>query len=234
MVLRSLLLVSALLGALAPAPTPDPAPIPAGLAQGWYASVETNLGRVLVRLLPDQAPQSVAHFVGLAEGTLEWTDPLTGEPRKGKYYEGGKVYEANAGRFFGIGERAADETYSPMLFVPPSRGPAAVNFYQGWRVANVKVGSRMSAARIMFLITPMPVLNEEVPCFGEIVDGREVAFSIAAVKTAGRGRPIDPVTIERIRIFAVGDPPPLPAPVAHLPEPAQMVPLEVVKPPRNP
>ena len=40
------------------------------LDEGWYARLETDRGMILIRLLPDQAPQSVAHFAALAEGKL--------------------------------------------------------------------------------------------------------------------------------------------------------------------
>ena len=49
-----------------------------GLAEGLYARIETSLGRIVARLLPEQAPQSVAHFAAMAEGQLEWFDMTTG------------------------------------------------------------------------------------------------------------------------------------------------------------
>ncbi len=39
------------------------------------AILHTNLGDITVNLFPDHAPKTVANFTGLAEGTIEWTDP---------------------------------------------------------------------------------------------------------------------------------------------------------------
>ena len=41
------------------------------------AKLRTNRGTVVVRLFPDHAPKTVRNFVVLAEGTREWTDPVT-------------------------------------------------------------------------------------------------------------------------------------------------------------
>jgi hypothetical protein len=48
-----------------------------------------------------------------------------------------------------------------------------------------------------------------------------VVTEITAVKTYSNGRPIEPVTIEKVRIFKIGDPPPLEEPVPHHPTPAE-------------
>lgn len=41
--------------------------------------IRTTAGSMILELFPDEAPLAVANFIGLAEGTLPWTDPLTGE-----------------------------------------------------------------------------------------------------------------------------------------------------------
>ena len=52
------------------------------------ATFVTSLGEFKVRLMPDHAPKTVANFVGLAEGTKEWTDPKTKEKVKKPFYNG--------------------------------------------------------------------------------------------------------------------------------------------------
>ncbi len=43
------------------------------------AMFETSEGTFKVKLYADKAPKTVANFVGLADGTGEWTDPKTGK-----------------------------------------------------------------------------------------------------------------------------------------------------------
>jgi peptidyl-prolyl cis-trans isomerase A (cyclophilin A) len=50
--------------------------------------LKTNKGDIHLELFSDIAPNTVANFVGLANGTKEWTDPNTGEKVKRPYYDG--------------------------------------------------------------------------------------------------------------------------------------------------
>ena len=44
-----------------------------------YAQFETTEGNFTIRLFDQEAPNTVANFLGLAEGTKEWTDPRTNQ-----------------------------------------------------------------------------------------------------------------------------------------------------------
>ena len=44
-----------------------------------YAQFVTNEGNFTVRLFDEQAPRTVENFVGLAEGSREWSDPRTNQ-----------------------------------------------------------------------------------------------------------------------------------------------------------
>lgn len=58
------------------------------MANEIYATLETTLGTIRVRLLPDEAPMTVENFVGLAKGTKEWIDPQTGQKVRRPMYDG--------------------------------------------------------------------------------------------------------------------------------------------------
>ena len=45
-------------------------------------------GDIRVQLFPNHAPKTVQNFVGLAEGTKEWTDPRTGQHASEPFYDG--------------------------------------------------------------------------------------------------------------------------------------------------
>ncbi|HVP69353.1 MAG TPA: peptidylprolyl isomerase [Anaeromyxobacteraceae bacterium] len=53
-----------------------------------YATFVTSAGKIGVKLLPKEAPQTVKNFVDLAQGKKEWTDPKTGAKVKKPLYDG--------------------------------------------------------------------------------------------------------------------------------------------------
>ena len=57
-----------------------------------YATLHTNRGDISVNLFPNHAPKTVRNFVGLAEGTKEWTDPATGAKSTGPRFYDGSVF----------------------------------------------------------------------------------------------------------------------------------------------
>lgn len=193
---------------------------PVGLEPGWYARIETSKGRIIARLLPDQAPQSVAHFAGMAEGTLEWIDPVLGEPQKGRFYDEIVVDLAKAGERFEAGGLEADPSRTPPdLYVSPAEGKGPVTFSQPGRLGmTAAYGARISATKFFATASAAPYFNAHYPCFGVVVEGLGVIQRITEVKTYPRGRPMEPVTIHKIRIFAVGDPEPLPEPEHYTPK----------------
>ena len=55
---------------------------------GTYAIFETSQGNIVIRLLEKEAPKTVENFVGLAEGTKEFTNEKTGKKEKRNFYDG--------------------------------------------------------------------------------------------------------------------------------------------------
>ena len=51
------------------------------------ATLHTNLGDIRLELYPEQAPETVSNFVGLATGQKAWTDPRTGEESHAPLYD---------------------------------------------------------------------------------------------------------------------------------------------------
>jgi len=50
--------------------------------------METGLGTIKLELWNDIAPKTVDNFIGLANGTKEWTDPKSGKQMSTPYYDG--------------------------------------------------------------------------------------------------------------------------------------------------
>lgn len=190
--------------------------LPENLPVGWYARIETSMGRIVARLHPEQAPQAVAQFAALAGGELERADPLTGEVGKCHFYDGVSVYLATAGIRFEAGDPTGVAHGGPSLWVSPQEGHGLVDFLEGGRLGmNLVPGRGASPYGLIVTAWPQPRFVGQFPCFGSVVSGLDVVARISEVKTHPSGRPIEPVVIEQVRVFSVGDPPPLAEPVSY-------------------
>src|ERR1700728_2557336 len=56
---------------------------------GPTAVLDTSMGRITCKLFDKEAPLTVANFIGLAQGTKPWTDPVSKKKRTHKpFYDG--------------------------------------------------------------------------------------------------------------------------------------------------
>jgi len=184
--------------------------------QGWYAVVETSLGSFTIKLLPEQAPQTVAHFVAFAEGRMEVVDPFTGTKKKAPFYDGLAIHKAVYARRFEAGDPTGTGHGMPPVWVPSE--PGIVNFSRPYRVGMTGASMKRISGVLFFVsIVAEPYLNAGHNCFGEIVDGRDVVERICNVKTDNMEKPLDPVVMRHIAIVKSGNPEPLADPVPYDP-----------------
>lgn len=198
--------------------------VPAELPEGWYTRIDTEKGVIVARLLPEQAPQSVAHFAALAEAELTWVDAFTGEDTIGHYYDGVVIHKAIAGRRFETGDRTGTGRGAPPYYVPPE-GQGPVNFHRAYRLG-MTASSRGRISGVVFFVTAsgLPWLTGKYPCFGDVIAGKEVIWSLTELKTLSDDTPREPVLITKVRVHPVGDPAPLPDPEPFYPEPQELKP----------
>jgi peptidyl-prolyl cis-trans isomerase A (cyclophilin A) len=78
------------------------------------AIIETSMGSIHCTLFPDKAPKSVANFVGLADGTKDWTDPVTHQKKHGvPLYDGTIFHRVIPGFMIQGGDPAGNGTGDP-------------------------------------------------------------------------------------------------------------------------
>ena len=63
--------------ALPDAPTTTSQPKPPPVPTGPTAVIDTSMGRLTCKLYRHAGPVTVANFIGLADGSKDWTDPKT-------------------------------------------------------------------------------------------------------------------------------------------------------------
>jgi cyclophilin family peptidyl-prolyl cis-trans isomerase len=77
------------------------------------ARFTTNEGAFTVQFFEAEAPNTVANFVGLAEGTKEWTDPRSGKKVKQPFYNGLVFHRVIAGFMIQGGDPLGTGTGGP-------------------------------------------------------------------------------------------------------------------------
>ncbi len=169
------------------------------------ATLRTNRGTVVVRLLPDHAPKTVRNFVELAEGGREWTDPNTGKKSATKLYDG-TIFHRVIPDFMvqggdplgtgtgGPGYKFADEIHPDLAFNRP------------YLLAMANAGPGTNGSQFFITTVPTPWLTGKHTIFGEVVSGSEVVDAITKVQTGRNDRPVDDVVLESVTIERDGNP----------------------------
>ena len=171
------------------------------------AIIDTTAGKMTCTLFPDKAPIGVANFIGLATGTKDWKNPVSGAKKHGVPLYDGTIFHRVIPQFMiqggdpaGTGSGAdpvapfKNETSPDLLFDKPGR------------LAYANAGPGTNASQ--FFITEVPftgaqgsMLNGHYTIFGQC-DEASVALvkQIAAMSRDSNDRPYRPIRINHISI----------------------------------
>jgi peptidyl-prolyl cis-trans isomerase A (cyclophilin A) len=165
------------------------------------ATLHTNHGDINLELFGDQAPQTVANFVGLASGSKQYTDPSTGTKKTSRFYDGLTFHRVIDGFMIqggcplgtgtgGPGYKFADEFHPDLAFNRP------------YLLAMANAGPGTNGSQFFITVGPQPHLNRKHTIFGEVADksSRDVVNEISQVRTARADRPANPVIITSVTI----------------------------------
>ena len=169
-----------------------------------YATLHTNKGDIRLQLFPDQAPKTVRNFVGLADGSQEWSDPRTGEKKSTPLYDGVVFHRVIPGFMIQGGDPLGTGTGGPGYRFGDEFHPE-LPFDRPYLLAMANAGPGTNGSQFFITVAATPWLNFKHTIFGEVTDqaGRDVVDAIAAVPTGAMDRPKDAVVIESITVESV-------------------------------
>jgi len=174
----------------------------ARLKPGTYAHFTTPLGKFTVLLFEQDAPKTVANFVGLAEGTKEWTDPKTGAKVKKPFYENLIFHRVIAGFMIQGGDPLGQGVGGPGYKFEDEFSPKLKHTKEGI-LSMANAGPNTNGSQFFITLGPTPHLDNKHSVFGEVVEGMDVVRKIGTTKTGPGDRPVTPVTmsvkIERVK-----------------------------------
>jgi len=172
------------------------------LKPGLYAIFHTSKGDITCVLFEKESPKTIDNFVGLANGTKEWTDPKTGKKVKKRFYDG-LIFHRVIPNFMiqggdpegtgrgGPGYRFEDEFHPDLKFDKPGK------------LAMANAGPNTNGSQFFITTVPTPWLNNKHTIFGKVIEGQDVTDKIEGVKKGRGDKPLEDVVIQKLEIKRV-------------------------------
>lgn len=166
---------------------------------GVYAEFVTTEGPFTVRLFDQEAPKTVENFVGLAEGTKDWTDPRTNKKVRQPYYDGIIFHRVIDGFMIQGGDPLGQGIGGPGYSFADEFHPRLRHDKAGI-LSMANRGPNTNGGQFFITLAPTPHLDDRHTVFGEVVEGMDVVRKIGQTPTGPGDRPLKDVTIQRVRI----------------------------------
>ncbi len=166
--------------------------------------LHTSKGDIRVTLFPTHAPKTVANFMGLAEGSKDYSQRNAKGELAGPFYDGSVFHRVIKGFMIqggdptgtgrgGPGYRFGDETHPELQFNRP------------YLLAMANAGPNTNGSQFFITVGPATHLNRKHTIFGEVADQQSRVVVDAIARTPTRGdRPVDNIVIERVTVEPAG------------------------------
>jgi peptidyl-prolyl cis-trans isomerase A (cyclophilin A) len=165
------------------------------------AIIETTAGKLTCTLFPDVAPIGVANFIGLSNGTKDWTSPVTHQKKHGVPLYDGTIFHRVIPHFMiQGGDPAGDGTGDPGYQFKNETSPD-VKFDRPGRLAYANSGPDTNGSQFFITEVAYPTLNGGYTLFGQCDDASvELVKEIARMGRDSNDKPYRAVKIVHITI----------------------------------
>jgi peptidyl-prolyl cis-trans isomerase A (cyclophilin A) len=177
--------------------------------------MDTSMGRITCQFYQKQAPKAVANFIGLAEGTIDWTDPTTNKKQHHKPYFDNTTFHRVIPEFMIQGGDPAGTGMGGPGYSFDDEFDPNLNFDKPGKLAMANSGPNTNGSQFFITESASDYLDQKYTLFGQCDDSSvEVVKTIARVERDSNNKPLTPVILKKVTIVPEGKPIPPPPPVA--------------------
>ena len=163
------------------------------------AHFTTSEGNFTIRLFDQEVPNTVANFVGLAEGTKEWTDPKSGQKVKRPFYDGLIFHRVIRDFMIQGGDPLGSGMGGPGYKFGDEFSPKLKHSKPGI-LSMANSGPNTNGSQFFITLVPTSWLDNKHTVFGEVVSGMDVVEKIGSTATGANDRPVKPITVQSVKI----------------------------------
>jgi peptidyl-prolyl cis-trans isomerase A (cyclophilin A) len=165
-----------------------------------YAVFETTQGTFKIKLFADKAPKTVENFVGLAEGTKEFTDPKTDKKVKRPFYDGLIFHRVIPNFMVQGGDPLGTGTGGPGYKFEDEFGPGLKHDKPG-KLSMANAGPNTNGSQFFITVAATPWLDGKHAIFGEVTENYELVKAISEVRTGANDKPAEPIIVKHVKII---------------------------------
>jgi peptidyl-prolyl cis-trans isomerase A (cyclophilin A) len=171
--------------------------------------MDTSMGQITCQFYQKQAPKAVANFIGLAEGTKDWTDPRTRQVQHHKPYYDGTIFHRVIPEFMIQGGDPTGTGMGDPGYTFNDEFDPNLNFDRPGRLAMANSGPNTNGSQFFITEQAYPSLDQTYTLFGQCDDASiAVVKAIAGVPRDANDRPLTPVVLKKVTIVSPGQPMP--------------------------
>jgi peptidyl-prolyl cis-trans isomerase A (cyclophilin A) len=168
--------------------------------------IHTTVGDLHCELFDKQAPMGVANFIGLSNGTKDWTSPVSHAKKHGVPLYDGTIFHRVIPEFMIQGGDPAGNGRGDPGYKFKNETTPSLTFDRPGRLAYANSGPDTNGSQFFITEVPYPSLNGGYTIFGQCdLAAVDLVKQIARMATDGE-TPLRPVKITHIEIQKAGAP----------------------------
>jgi len=164
------------------------------------AVIKTTKGEITIELFPKSAPKTVANFIGLAKGTIDWIDPKTGQKVSGRSLYQGTIFHRVIKEFMIQGGDPMGTGMGGPGYKFEDEFDTTLNFSEPYMLAMANSGPNTNGSQFFITVVPTTWLNNKHTIFGKVIKGQEVVDAIVNAPTSTGDKPVTDIVINGIDI----------------------------------